>query len=57
MPPETLSLAITCGSLVVATISQRVVGMGFGIIMAPIVAIVADPFAAVLVVNLYAVLA
>ena len=57
MPPETLSLAITCASLVVATIAQRVVGMGFGIIMAPIVAIVAGPFAAVLVVNLYAALA
>ncbi|MDO5712128.1 MAG: sulfite exporter TauE/SafE family protein [Micrococcales bacterium] len=57
MPTEILSLAITCGSLVVATIAQRVVGMGFSIIMAPIVAIIAGPFAAVLVVNLYAVLA
>lgn len=57
MSPELPSLAITCVSLVVATIAQRVVGMGFGIIMAPIVAIVAGPFAAVLVVNAYAALA
>lgn len=57
VPPDSLSLLITCASLVVATIAQRVVGMGFGIIMAPIVAIVAGPFAAVLVVNIYAILA
>lgn len=56
MPPE-LSLSIACVALVVATIAQRVVGMGFGIIMAPIMAIVAGPLAAVLVVNLYAALA
>lgn len=57
VPPDAPSLLITCASLVVATIAQRVVGMGFGIIMAPIVAIVAGPFAAVLVVNSYAILA
>lgn len=56
MPAE-LTLAITCLTLVVATIAQRVVGMGFGIIMAPVVATVSGPAAAVLVVNLYAVLA
>lgn len=56
MPPE-VSLAITCVSLVVATIAQRVVGMGFGIIMGPVVAIVAGPHAAVLVANLYSALA
>ncbi|GMA40348.1 sulfite exporter TauE/SafE family protein [Mobilicoccus caccae] len=56
MPPE-VSLLITCASLVVATIAQRVVGMGFGIIMAPVVAIVAGPYSAVLVVNLFAALA
>lgn len=56
VPPE-LSLIITCVALVLATIAQRVVGMGFGIIMAPIVAIVAGPLAAVLVVNVYAALA
>lgn len=56
MPPE-WSLLITSVALVLATIAQRVVGMGFGIIMAPIVAIVAGPFAAVLVVNVYAALA
>nr|WP_276511242.1 sulfite exporter TauE/SafE family protein [Kineosphaera limosa] len=54
--PE-LGLLITCASLVIATIAQRVVGMGFGIIMAPVVAIVAGPLAAVLVVNIFAALA
>ncbi|WP_226346890.1 TSUP family transporter [Agilicoccus flavus] len=57
MPPDLLGLAVTCGALVAATIAQRVVGMGFGIIMAPVVAIVAGPLAAVLVVNLYVVVA
>lgn len=55
--PLDVPLVITCLSLVVATIAQRVVGMGFAIIMSPVVAIVAGPLAAVLVVNLYAVLA
>lgn len=54
--PE-LALAITSVALVVAPIAQRAVGMGFGIIMAPVVALVAGPLAAVLVCNLYAALA
>lgn len=56
VPPE-LSLLVTCAALAVATVAQRVVGMGFGIIMAPIVAIIDGPLAAVLVVNVYAALA
>lgn len=54
---DLLSLAVTCVALLVGASAQRMIGMGWGLVVTPVVALVAGPLAAVLVVNLYGALA
>lgn len=43
---DPLALGVFCAALLVACIAQRVVGLGFGLVMAPVAALVAGPIAA-----------
>jgi uncharacterized membrane protein YfcA len=51
------SLVITCVAVLIGAAAQRMIGMGWGLVVTPVVALVAGPLAAVLVVNLYGALA
>lgn len=54
---DALPLAVLCVALLVATLSQRVAGMGFGLVMGPTAALLVGPIAAVVLVNVMAIVA
>ncbi len=54
---DALPLAVLCVALLVATVSQRVAGMGFGLVMGPTAALLVGPIAAVVLVNVTAIVA
>ena len=54
---DALPLAILCVALLLATLSQRVAGMGFGLVMGPTAALLVGPIAAVVLVNVMAIVA
>jgi uncharacterized membrane protein YfcA len=51
------SLAVAAVAVLIGAAGQRMIGMGWGLVVTPAVALVAGPLAAVLVVNLYGALA
>ncbi|GEK81373.1 sulfite exporter TauE/SafE family protein [Agrococcus baldri] len=51
------SLLIAAVAVLVGAAGQRMIGMGWGLVVTPVVALVAGPLAAVLVVNLYGAIA
>jgi uncharacterized membrane protein YfcA len=54
---DLLSLVVAAAAVLVGAAAQRMIGMGWGLVVTPAVALVAGPLAAVLVVNLYGALA
>jgi len=54
---DVVSFVVALGALLIGAAGQRMIGMGWGLIVTPAVALVAGPLAAVLVVNLYGALA
>lgn len=50
---ELLSLGVAALAVLVGAAGQRMIGMGWGLIVTPVVALIAGPLAAVLMVNLY----
>jgi uncharacterized membrane protein YfcA len=54
---DLLSLLVAAVAVLIGAAGQRMIGMGWGLVVTPAVALVAGPLAAVLVVNLYGALA
>lgn len=54
---DLLSFVVALVAVLVGAAGQRMIGMGWGLVVTPAVALVAGPLAAVLVVNLYGALA
>ncbi|MGM1029378.1 MAG: TSUP family transporter [Actinomycetota bacterium] len=54
---DVLSFVVALVAVLIGAVGQRMIGMGWGLIVTPAVALVAGPLAAVLVVNLYGALA
>lgn len=54
---DLLSLVVAAVAVFIGAAGQRMIGMGWGLVVTPAVALVAGPLAAVLVVNLYGALA
>jgi len=51
------SFVVALAAVLIGAVGQRMIGMGWGLVVTPAVALVAGPLAAVLVVNLYGALA
>lgn len=54
---DVLSFAVALVAVLVGAVGQRMIGMGWGLVVTPAIALVAGPLAAVLVVNLYGAIA
>ncbi len=54
---DLLSFVVALAAVLVGAAGQRMIGMGWGLVVTPAVALVAGPLAAVLVVNVYGALA
>lgn len=54
---DLLSFVVALAAVLIGAAGQRMIGMGWGLVVTPAVALVAGPLAAVLVVNLYGALA
>lgn len=50
---DVLSFVVALVALLIGAVGQRMIGMGWGLVVTPAIALVAGPLAAVLVVNLY----
>ncbi|KAA6432872.1 sulfite exporter TauE/SafE family protein [Agrococcus sediminis] len=54
---DLLSFVVALAAVLIGAVGQRMIGMGWGLVVTPAVALVAGPLAAVLVVNLYGAIA
>ena len=54
---DIVSFVVALVAVLIGAVGQRVIGMGWGLVVTPAIALVAGPLAAVLVVNLYGAIA
>ncbi|ROR64751.1 sulfite exporter TauE/SafE family protein [Agrococcus jenensis] len=54
---DLLSFVVALVAVLIGAVGQRMIGMGWGLVVTPAIALVAGPLAAVLVVNLYGAIA